>query len=68
MKSTWFPPHVIRVGLESNQHGQAALQEHASSSWPVIFHFVTSFGALKTGGIVTAAASNARKAVFMQKF
>src|SRR6266403_2260089 len=44
MKSTWPPPHVIFVGLESNQHGQAASQEQASSSWPVIFHGVLSFG------------------------
>jgi hypothetical protein len=44
MKSTWPPPQVIFVGLELNQHGQAASQEHASSSWPVIFHGVLSFG------------------------
>src|SRR6266487_462626 len=44
MKSTWPPPHVIFVGLELNQHGQAASQEQASSSCPVIFHGVLSFG------------------------
>src|SRR6266436_381157 len=44
MKSTWPPPQVIFVGLELNQHGQAASQEHASSSCPVIFHGVLSFG------------------------
>jgi hypothetical protein len=44
MKSTWPPPQVIFVGLELNQHGQAASQEQASSSWPVIFHGVLSFG------------------------
>src|SRR6266404_6781844 len=43
MKSTWPPPQVIFVGLELNQHGQAASQEQASSSWPVIFHGVLSF-------------------------
>ncbi len=32
------------MGLELNQHGQAASQEQASSSWPVIFHGVLSFG------------------------
>src|ERR1700681_4484664 len=45
MKRTWPPPHIIFVGLESNQQGQAASQEQASSSWPVIFHGVLSFGA-----------------------
>src|SRR6266446_6403722 len=44
MKSTWPPPQVILVGLESNQHGQAASQEQASSSCPVIFHGVLSLG------------------------
>src|SRR5437762_7686292 len=44
MKSTWPPPQVIFVGLELNQHGHAASHEHASSSWPVIFHGVLSFG------------------------
>src|SRR5437763_7667663 len=44
MKSTWPPPQVIFVGLELNQHGQAASHEQASSSWPVIFHGVLSFG------------------------
>src|SRR2546428_9425734 len=37
MKITWPPPQVILVGLESNQQGQAASQEHASSSWPETF-------------------------------
>src|SRR5258706_3162824 len=37
MKITWPPPQVIFVGLESNQQGQAASQEHASSSWPETF-------------------------------
>ena len=44
MKRTWPPPQVIFVGLELNQHGQAASQEQASSSCPVIFHGVLSFG------------------------
>src|SRR5437879_4742541 len=46
MNSTWPPPQVIFVGLELNQHGHAASHEHASSSWPVIFHGVLSFAAL----------------------
>src|SRR5437867_915992 len=51
MNSTWPPPQVILVGLELNQHGHAASHEHASSSWPVIFHGVLSFGsfAARTG-------------------
>src|SRR5260370_16129986 len=44
MKRTWPPPQVIFVGLELNQHGQAASQEQASSSCPVIFQGVLSFG------------------------
>src|SRR2546430_603976 len=44
MKSTCPPPQVILVGLELNQHGQAASHEQASSSWPVIFHGVLSLG------------------------
>src|SRR5947199_966931 len=40
MKSTCPPLQVIFVGLESNQHGQAASHEQASSSCPVIFHGV----------------------------
>src|SRR6266566_4024331 len=48
MKSTWPPPQVIFVGLEFNQHGQAASHEQASSSWPVIFHGVLSFGSFAT--------------------
>jgi hypothetical protein len=65
-----LPLHIGFVGFESNQHGQAALQEQASSNCPVIFHFVafSSFGALKTGGIVIIAARNVRKAGFMRKF
>src|SRR5437870_8095286 len=46
MKRTWPPPQVILVGLELNQHGHAASHEHASSSWPVIFHGVFSFDSL----------------------
>src|SRR5262249_46261964 len=38
MNNTWPPPQVIFVGFEPNQHGHAALQEHASSSCPVFFH------------------------------
>jgi hypothetical protein len=34
------------VGLELNQQGHAASQEQASSSCPVIFHGVLSFGSL----------------------
>src|ERR1700737_4676343 len=52
MKSTCAPSHVIFVGLDPNQHGQAASHEHASSSWPVIFH-----------GVLSAFSSAARAAV-----
>src|SRR5207247_7195192 len=44
MKSTCPPLQVILVGLELNQQGHAASQEQASSSWPVIFQGVLSFG------------------------
>src|SRR5690348_3913329 len=37
MKTTAPPAQFMRVGFESIQHGQAASQEHASSSWPEIF-------------------------------
>src|ERR1019366_7804516 len=37
MNNTCMPPQFIRLGSELNQHGQAALQLHASSSCPVIF-------------------------------
>src|SRR5439155_8108685 len=40
MNKTWPPPQFICEGSELNQHGQAALQVQASSSWPVIFHGV----------------------------
>src|SRR6266850_1138996 len=38
MNNTCMPPQFIRLGNELNQHGHAALQLHASSSCPVIFH------------------------------
>src|SRR5882672_6241846 len=37
MNNTCTPPQFIRLGNELNQHGQAALQLHASSSCPLIF-------------------------------
>src|SRR5882724_8062942 len=37
MNNTCAPPQFIRLGNELNQHGQAALQLHASSSCPLIF-------------------------------
>src|SRR5262249_12143036 len=40
MKKTWPPLQFIFVGFESNQQGQAASQEQASSSCPVIFQGV----------------------------
>src|SRR5207245_7741849 len=40
MNRTWPPPHVMRVGFEPNQQGQAALHEQASSSWPTILQEV----------------------------
>ncbi len=58
MKSAWPPPQVIFVGLELNQHGQAASHEQASSSWPVIFHGVLSFGS-STALAVEAKQKNA---------
>src|SRR2546426_11870134 len=51
------PPQVMRVGLEPNQQGQAALQEHASSSWPTIFQ-----GVLAGAGFVASAAWTLRAA------
>ena len=50
--STWPPPQVMRVGLELNQHGQAALQEQASSSWPVIFHGTFAAAAASLAALV----------------
>jgi hypothetical protein len=38
MKSANPPLQFIFVGFESNQQGQAASQEHASSSCPETFH------------------------------
>src|SRR6266700_6730560 len=67
MKSTWPPPQVILVGLESNQHGHAASHEQASSSWPVIFHGVLSFGSSVAPAVeakqknVTASAPNGER-------
>src|SRR6266487_1837236 len=58
MKSTWPPPQVILVGLEPNQQGHAASHEQASSSWPVIFHGVLSFGS-STALAVEAKQKNA---------
>src|ERR1700693_6212091 len=40
MKRANPPLQFIFVGLESNQQGQAASQEQASSSWPDIFQEV----------------------------
>ena len=54
MKSAKPPLQFIFVGFESNQHGHAASQEQASSSWPEIFQG----GA---GGF--ASAANAAEAV-----
>src|SRR5438093_12147593 len=74
MKSTWPPPQVILVGLELNQQGQAASHEQASSSWPVIFHGVLSFGSSaapavegKQKNVTASAPSNEGKSdvVFM---
>src|SRR6266568_7114399 len=58
MKSTWPPPQVILVGLEPNQQGHAASHEQASSSWPVIFHGVLSFGS-STALVVEGKQKNA---------
>src|ERR1700693_2162045 len=56
MKITWPPPQVIFVGFESNQQGQAASQEHASSNWPETFH-----GAFFSSAV--AARAPARRSV-----
>src|SRR6516225_8239924 len=71
MKRTWPPPQVILVGLELNQHGHAASHEQASSSWPVIFHGVLSFGSFapRTGTAWTrkpaTSAQEKSNSVFM---
>src|SRR6266571_3471688 len=73
MKSTWPPPQVIFVGLELNQHGHAASHEHASSSWPVIFQGVLSFGsfAARAGALRTsrqaASVQSKRNLVFIAR-
>src|SRR5439155_6153742 len=56
MKMNCPPPQVMRVGFEPNQQGQAALNEHASSSWPTIFQGV--FGA----SVLVASAARATRA------
>src|SRR5690348_10867800 len=38
MNKTWPPPQFMRLGLELNQHGHAALQVQASSRSPLILH------------------------------
>jgi hypothetical protein len=57
MKRANPPLQFIFVGFESNQHGQAASQEHASSSDPDTFHAVDFSSA------VLAAAASRRSAV-----
>jgi hypothetical protein len=58
MKSAKPPLQFILVGFESNQHGQAASQEHASSSWPETFH---GGFAVFASAAVAAAASKRRR-------
>src|SRR6266436_4446038 len=48
MNNTCMPPQFIRLGSELNQHGQAALQLHASSSCPLIFQGTFFAGAGST--------------------
>src|SRR5712691_3043789 len=50
MKKTMPPLQRIRVGLEPNQHGQAALQEHASSRLPETFQGAFFASAARAGG------------------
>src|SRR5262249_4227874 len=52
MKRTKPPLHCECVGLEPNQHGQAALQEQASSSWPDIFQGVFLSSAVAANAVV----------------
>src|SRR5713101_7390926 len=66
MKITWPPPQVIFVGLESNQQGQAASQEHASSSWPETFQGVFFSSARETA--VESATRRARKDSRLENF
>src|SRR5262249_619002 len=53
MKRAKPPLQFMRVGLEPNQHGHAASQEHASSSLPDAFHCV-----FFSSATVTRLASN----------
>src|SRR2546425_64465 len=48
------------VGLEPNQQGQAALQEHASSSWPTIFQGVLAGAVFMASAAWTPRAAPAR--------
>src|SRR5690349_5455604 len=65
MKKTAFPLQFIFVGLFPNQQGQAASQEHDSSSSPTIFHgvvglpFVASARATRDG-VPTKSSADAR--------
>src|SRR5258706_5160764 len=64
MKMNCPPPQVMRVGFEPNQQGQAALHEHASSSWPTIFHGVAAARALRASaaGAINATPPRATSA------
>src|SRR6266542_1041420 len=66
MKMTWPPPQVIFVGFESNQHGQAASQEQASSNWPETFQGAF-FSSARAASMPARRRSSART-VFLRIF
>src|ERR1700737_2235365 len=63
MKTTCPPLQCIRVGFESNQQGQAASQEQASSRAPLTFQgvFFSSASEARVKIKKRAAAINERK-------
>src|SRR2546425_5697586 len=60
MKMNCPPPQVMRVGFEPNQQGQAALHEHASSSWPTIFQGLFGVSVLGASAARATRAAPAR--------
>jgi len=65
MKSAKPPLQFILVGFESNQHGQAASQEHASSSWPETFH--GGVAVFASAAVAAAAVSERRRTETMEQ-
>src|SRR6266542_177456 len=66
MKMTWPPPQVIFVGFESNQHGQAASQEQASSNWPETFQ--GAFFSSARAASMPARRRSSTRTVFLRIF